>query len=972
VTRLPPQPSELIDRGSPLSFTFDGKPVEGFEGDTIGSALYAAGQRTFSRSFKYHRRRGLLCCAGQCPNCLVQVDDAPGVRACTEPVRAGMRAEHMNASPSLDFDVMRATDLVGGPFTPPGFYYKTFIRPRRLWPLYEKVLRHAAGLGRLRKEQPDREWRTEYRRRHADVLVVGGGAAGLTAAATAAELGADVLLADEGPQPGGRLLAEDMREHARELAERARRAGAELLANAPALGAFDGLVPVWQGETLHQVRAQSHVYATGAIEQPLLFPGNDLPGVMLSGGARRLISLYAVQPGTRAVVAASCDRGLDAALALLDAGVELACVADLRTNGVTPPAQELMRRGVELIRGATVLEARGRGQVQGAVLGRPEPPGGRDADRAPAAGPWDGDGRERVVACDLLVVSGGAAPAISLLSQTGARTTYDADGGFFALAELPAGVHAAGEVAGKGELDAAELSGAVAGAEAAHALGLGGADSRARAATGAEQLRRRPGRPSQIAVAPAPTSDRHGRCFACLCEDVTAKDIHLSVAEGYDSIELSKRYTTTTMGPCQGRMCQLPAARLIARETGQDLGQVGGTTARPPWQAVPMGALAGRPFEPAKRSSIHGRHRELGANVMWAGDWRRAYDYGDPRGEAIAVHEAAGLIDVATLGKLIVRGPDAGEFLDRLYPNRLSNLKPGRIRYGVITSDAGRIIDDGTICRLDDETFYVTTTSSGAGAVYEWFSWWLADWRLGVHLTDVTQGLAAVNLAGPRSREILGRVSDVDCSSEAFAYLDGRQAEVAGARSLILRIGFVGEVGYEIHFPAAHGEHVWDALLDAGAPHGLRPFGLEPQRLLRLQKMHILVGQDTDSESTPYGAAMPWIVKLDKEQDFIGRWALERAADEAPETALVGFTLADGQVPTEGAAVLPEAGDGQVGQVTSARHSPQLGQVIGMAWVPAALAKDGAEVTISDDGRRLRARVVTKPFYDAEGEVLRS
>jgi sarcosine oxidase, subunit alpha len=958
MTRLPEQGGERIDRARTLRFSFDGKPVDALEGDTIGSALYAAGQRTFSRSFKYHRRRGLMCCAGQCPNCLVQVDDAPGVRACTEPVREGMRVEHMNAAPSLDFDVMRATDLVGTPFTPPGFYYKTFIRPRRLWPLYEKVLRHAAGLGRLSRSRREREWRTEYRRRHADVMVVGGGAAGLAAATAAAELGADVVLADEGPEPGGRLLAEGGHEYARELSEHARAAGVELLTDAAALGAFDGLVPVWQGATLHQVRARRQVYATGAIEQPLLFSGNDLPGVMLSGGARRLLSLYAVQPGSRATVATVDDRGLEAALALADAGVELASVVDLRAEGGSPAAVELARRGVEIRHGATVLEARGRSHLQGVVIGAP--------------GAEEGANGERTVACDLLVVSGGSSPATSLLTQAGARTGYDAERGLFALTELPEDLLAAGEVAGHGELEAAELSGAVAGAEAAHSLGLGDAASRERAAAGVGRLVGRSADPGQTAVPPARTSERRGKCFACLCEDVTAKDIHLSVQEGYDSIELSKRYTTTTMGPCQGRMCQLPAIRLMADETGQSLEDVGTTTARPPWQAVPMGALAGRPFEPAKRSSIHGRHRELGANVMWAGDWRRAYDYGDPRAEALAVHEAAGLIDVSTLGKLIVRGPDAGDFLDRLYPNRFSNLKPGRIRYGVITSDAGRIIDDGTICRLDDQTYYVTTTSSGAGAVYEWFSWWLADWRLAVHMTDVTQGLAAVNLAGPRAREIMAAVTDLDCSSEGFGYLDGKQAEVAGVPSLVLRIGFVGEVGYEIHFPAAQGEHLWDALLEAGAGHGLRPFGLEPQRLLRLQKMHVLIGQDTDSESTPYSAAMPWIVKLDKDQDFIGRWALERAAEEPPETALVGFTLPDGQVPTEGAVVLTAGGDGQVGQVTSARHSPQLGGVIGMAWVPSGLAEEGTEVTISDNGSRLKARVVTKPFYDPEGEVLRS
>ena len=954
MTRLPEQRGERIDRETEITFTFDGKNVAAFEGDTIGSALFASGQRTFSRSFKYHRPRGLLCCAGQCPNCLVQVDDAPGVRACTEPVREGMKVEHMNASPSLDFDVMRATDLVGGPFTPPGFYYKTFIRPRRFWPLYEKLLRHAAGLGKLRKSQREREWRTEYRRRHADILVIGGGAAGLSAAAAAAELGADVVLADEGPEPGGRLLAEGGVGYARELAERARAAGVEILASAPALGTFDGLVPVWQGDTLHQVRAKRQIHATGAIEQPLLFPGNDLPGVMLSGGARRLIAMYGIQPGTRAVVATVDDRGLHAALALVDAGVDVVCVADLRKDGSAGPKGALRRLGVELLDGATVLEARGRSHVSSVVAG---PPGAT--------------GAERSFGVDLLVVSGGSPPATSLAAQAGAKTAYDDERGYFTLAHVPEDVHVAGQLVGHSELEAAELSGAVAGAEAAHSLGLGDAGSRSRAAKEREHLDRPGAWPPQVAVPPPVMSERRGKCFACLCEDVTAKDIHLSVEEGYDSIELSKRYTTTTMGPCQGRMCQLPAVRLMAKETGTSMADVGTTTPRPPWHAVPMGVLSGRPFEPAKRSSIHARHRALGANVMWAGDWRRAYDYGDPKAEAMAVHRAAGLIDVSTLGKLIVRGPDAGEFLDRLYPNRFSNLKPGRIRYGVITSDSGRITDDGTVCRLDDDSFYVTTTSSGAGAMYEWFTWWLADWQLDVHITDVTQGLSAVNLAGPRAREIISKLTELDCSSEGFIYLDGKRADVAGVPCLILRIGFVGEVGYEIHYAAAHGEHLWDALLKAGADYGLRPFGLEPQRLLRLQKMHILVGQDTDSESNPFGAAMPWIVKLDKEQDFIGKWALERFAEEPPETALVGFRMENGDVPTEGAVVLPYNGS-PMGQVTSARHSPQLGGVIGMAWVPAALAQDGARVMISDEGRRYRAEIVTRPFYDPDGEVLRS
>src|SRR4029079_9815624 len=314
----------------------------------------------------------------------------------------------------------------------------------------------------------------------------------------------------------------------------------------------------------------------------------------------------------------------------------------------------------------------------------------------------------------------------------------------------------------------------------------------------------------------------------------------------------------------------------------------GTTRARPPWPPAPLGALAGRPIEPAKRSAIHGRHRDLGARITWAGDWRRAYDYGDPEGETMAVHQGAGLIDVSTLGKLIVGGPTPGAFPSRLYPNRFDNLKPGRIRYGVLGDDAGRIADDGTICRLDDLSYYVTTTSSGADAVEAWFAWWLAEWALDVHLTDVSQGLSAFNLAGPKSREILSRLTDLDCSNEAFAYLDGKRAHVAGVPCLLLRIGFVGELGYELHCPGALAEDLWDSLMEAGEPYGIRPFGLEPQRVLRLQKMHILVGQDSKGESNPVEAAMPWIVKLDKEEYFMGRWALENVQERGDENKLVG------------------------------------------------------------------------------------
>jgi sarcosine oxidase, subunit alpha len=951
MSRLPPRDGELIDRLAPISFRFDGSAVSAFEGDTIASALYASGRRTFSRSFKYHRRRGLLCCAGHCPNCLVAVDGAPGVRACTEPAREGMHVQHMNAMPGLGFDAMSAVAGLSGPLTPPGFYYKTFMRPRRLWPLYERVLRGAAGLGRLPRVQARRTWRTEYRRRHADVVVVGAGIAGLHAATAAAQHGADVVLVDDGPRPGGGLLYEGAEETAADLAARAAEAGVEVLCGAAALGNYDGLLAVWQGSILHQVRATEHVYATGAIEQPLVFAGNDLPGVMLSSAAMRLVRGYAVAPGHRAVVASSSDRGLRAALTLRDVGVEVVAVADLRRSA-SDHAALLSEHGVEVMRGWTVSAACGSRRLRAALLS-----------------PLDVDAqRPRELACDLLVVSGGAVPAASLVAQAGGRSEYSSASGAPELCELPRHVHMAGELAGAGPPERAAASGEQAGVSAARALGR--RETPERPPRSAVEIAAEPPESQAVPPAVAPGAPRR-RAFACLCEDVTARDIARSVAEGYDSLELCKRFTTVTMGPCQGSMCQLATLRLMAEATGNPPEALGATTARPPASSVPLGVLAGRPFEPVKRSSIQRRHDELGARARWAGDWQRPYDYGAPDEETRRVHETAGLIDVSTLGKLLVWGPDAARLLDRLYPNRLSELAPGRVRYGVLSTDAGRIADDGTVARLDKETFYVTTTSSGADAVEQWFSWWLADWGLDARLADVTQTLAALNLAGPRSREVLRRLTDADCSPQAFRYLDGRQAMVAGLRALILRIGFVGELGYEIHFPAAYGEYLWDAIMAAGESEGIRAVGLESQRVLRLEKQHIIVGQDTDSESTPYGSGIAWVVKLDKPEHYIGKSAFTRLVERAPQSLLVGFTLEHGALPTEGAVVLDARGNA-AGQVTSARRSRQLGRVIGMAWVPAALASDGATLTISDAGKRLAAKVMTKPFYDAAGERQRS
>ncbi len=855
--RLSPQPGEQIDRAHELDFTYRGRRVKAFPGDTIGSALYADGVRVFSRSFKYHRPRGLLCCSGACPNCMMTVDGTPNVRVCVEPARADAVVEPQNVLGSVDRDFLSVVDKIGRPFTPVGFYYRTMIRPRRLWPYYEKFLRNVAGLGRIDKHR-GRTTRFDTEHRTVDVLVVGGGRSGLRAAREAAASGGRVLLVDENPSC-------------------AQPEGFELVAPGRAIGIYEGgLVPVESGTLLLRVRARRIVVASGAIEQPLIFSGNDLVGVMLPNAVRRLVRDWSIKPGTRAVVIAADDRALSVVDDLVQAGVDVAETIDLRV------------REVERI------EASGkRGRLQRVLL--------------------DGTAFD----CDLLVPSGTPQPAYSLLAQAGARISFDPARGAFVPAELPPNVTAVGRVTG--------AFGAV-----------------------------------------VPTRPSHGGAgFVCVCEDVAVKDLKRAVAEGFDSIELLKRYTTVTMGPCQGRLCHLASIRLSARELGQDESSIGPTTARPPWAPVSLGLLAGRPREVAKRSSLQARHEAAGATIIRTGAWKRPHSYGDVAAEVRNVHQAVGVIDVSTLGKLLVTGPDAAAFLERLYPNRFADLKVGRVRYGVLSTDGGRIMDDGTVARIGEREFYVTTTSTGSDAVLGWFEWWNAAWRLDVEIANLTGAVAAVNLAGPLARTALGALTDTDVSSEDLRYLDAREATVAGVECLLLRIGFVGELGYELHFASPHSEHVWDALLERGA----QPFGLEAQRILRLEKQHIIVGQDTDSESNLLDANLAWLPSFDKE-DFVGKWALEHARDRASRERLVGFEMVNGTVPAEGSQVV-RAGRPD-GRVTSARWSEQVGKAIGLAWLPPELAEENAEFEIRIDDRLERAIVRRRPFFDPEGERQRA
>ncbi len=418
--------------------------------------------------------------------------------------------------------------------------------------------------------------------------------------------------------------------------------------------------------------------------------------------------------------------------------------------------------------------------------------------------------------------------------------------------------------------------------------------------------------------------------------DVTNKELKTAVTEGFDSMELLKRYTTITMGPCQGKACMMASQRLCSRATGSSFAQTRPTTARPPWTPVELGTLAGWRRNPRKETTIHDRHADAGATFMWAGDWRRPHHYTTPEDEVEAVRTRVGVIDVSTLGKFRVKGPEAVALLERLYPSRFADLAIGRIRYGVMLNDEGVIVDDGTVARIGDDEFFVTVTTGNTAALERWITWWNADWGLDVRVLNLTGAYAAVNLAGPASRDVMRSLTDADVSGEAVPYLSATTMDVAGVPALVLRIGFVGELGYEIHVPSMYGEHVWDEVMAAGEPHGIRPFGLEAQRILRLEKQHILVGQDTDAESDPFEVGLGWTVKADKD-DFLGKRGLEGLDAEAPGERLVGFTCAGTWVPPEGASVVH---DGVwVGRVTSARASAAAGGIVGLAWVPAGLGE---------------------------------
>ncbi|HEX7248354.1 MAG TPA: 2Fe-2S iron-sulfur cluster-binding protein [Actinomycetota bacterium] len=926
-----------IRRERLVRFTLDGKKMSAVEGDTVGSALAAAGIDITGRSFKYHRPRGLFCMTGSCPNCLMQVDGVPNVRTCVEPVRDGMKVERQNAWPSVNRDIHGWLDRFSF-MMPPGFYYKVFQHPRWAWPLVEPLIRSKAGLGKVPREE-DHEPR-ERITLHPDVLVIGGGAAGLAAAAEAAGAGLETLVLEQGLEVGGSTRRGSRATDGDALRVAAESAGARILTGTAAFGIFEGpLVAAASARALYRVRPRHLVVATGAIEQPAVFANNDLPGVMLSSAVELLIHRFGVLPGREAVVMTSSDAGHETARILVEAGATVS-VVDLRPEA---PAGE----GYRVAAGVTVIAAAGRRRVTGVTIAAP------------------GATTGATVACDLLVLAGFTAPSTNLLSLSGAEVAFDEHAQAFLPERLPEGVYAVGAVAGAVTHDAAVAQGRLAGLE----IGIAQGSPPAGAAERIEALREAAAERGDPVVLPPEVGSSEGKQFACLCMDVTDKELKKAVAEGFDSMELLKRYTTITMGPCQGKSCMVPSQRLCARATGSTFAETKRTTSRPPWTPVELGTLAGTRRTPRKETTMHDLHTDAGADIMWAGDWRRPHHFTTPEDEVRAVRTRVGVIDVSTLGKFRVAGPGAVELLERLYPNRFADQPVGRVRYGVMLNDEGVIVDDGAVVRVADDEFFVTVTSGNTGALERWMTWWLADWQFDVRLLNVTGAFAAVNIAGPKAREVMQRLTDADVSADALGYLGSAQIDVAGVPALVLRIGFVGELGFEVHFPSMYGDDVWAAVMEAGRDAGIVPFGLEAQRILRLEKQHILIGQDTDAESDPYEVGLGWMVKADK-PDFLGKRSLADLEAAGPAERLVGFTCEGSWLPPEGASIVHEGT--WVGRVTSARRSEAVGSIVGLAWVPVGWANEGTPFEIQFGSEAAQARVALEPFYDPQGERLRS
>ena len=970
-----------INRSQPLAFHYDGKRYEGYAGDTLASALLANGIHLVARSFKYHRPRGIYSAGAEEPNALVQLGSGaksePNTRATTLELYEGLVARSQNCWPSVGFDVGATASLFSA-FLPAGFYYKTFMWPPspRWWLKYEHLIRGAGGMGRAATQSdPDRY---EHQYAHCDVLVIGGGPAGLAAAHAAAMTGARVIVC----QQSHRFVdAKTTLDALRRLPD------VTLLSRTTAFGYYDDtLVGAVERVTDHMsdppphlprhrmwmIRAKAVVLASGAIERGIAYAGNDRPGTMVAGATLRYVKRYGVRLGTRAVIFANNDAAYATALGLHEAGVSVAAIVDPRSKSKIDAAllENVSAAGLTLHAESIVVRARGRLRVSG-------------IDVMPLAG-----GASTSIACDLVAISGGYSPTVHLFSQARGSLEYEPTIASFLPKASSLPIAAVGAANGRFSLAGAVADGTAGGLAAANRAGF--AAERSASAT---VVRDEPP-PSTGPLWASPWPNPRGKAFVDLQNDVTIADIALAAREGYESVEHLKRYTTLGMGTDQGKTSNVMGLALMAQQLGVSIPEVGTTTFRPPYTPVTLGAFPGHAHgvhvEPTRYSAMHAWHEQRGARFVNAGLWKRPHSY--PREdeseddaanrEARNVRENVGIVDVSTLGKIELQGRDVVELLNRIYTNRFDTLPVGRCRYGVMLRDDGIVRDDGTTSRLDETHFLMTTTTANAAAIMQHIERLLqVDWPdLEVYATSVTENWAAAALAGPKSRDVLARLVDIDVSNDALPFLGVARARLKSASGPIpvrvFRISYSGELAYELHVPAHRGRALWEAVIETGQPLGIMPYGTEAMNTLRVEKGHVVVGSEIDGRTTAADLGMEKLVNPNKW--CIGKALLARSALNAPDRwQLVGLIAQDDARIPRGAKLVADTNrpppNPMVGHVTSWCFSPNLNAWIALALVAGGRSRHGEILWAVSPlaGAKVRVKVGPPCFIDPDGGRLR-
>ena len=988
----------LINRAKALSFTFNGKVMSGFEGDTLAASLLANDQMLMGRSFKYHRPRGVLASGGEEPNALINLGVEsgfePNARATTTETFSGLTAASQNHFPSLEFDVGAINSKLSR-FLPAGFYYKMFIHPRSFWKhIYEPIIRHSAGLGKAPKARDQDSYEHYYH--HCEVMVVGGGIAGLQAARSAAATGVRVLLVEQTAHWGGRapvdgvtidgLAAEDW--VAQTLAElaacdnvviRNRTQGSGVYDHGYAL-AYERIADHTPGDgrprhRLWRVRCKQIVTATGAIERPLSFAGNDIPGVMLASAVRDYVVNFAVSPGDRTVVVTNNDDAYRTALCLLEAGLEVPLIVDARPEGGGALMEAVQAAGIRVALGRGIAKVKGGKRVTGVQI---------------CAQAGEGSVLEEV-ACDVVAMSGGWSPVVHLWSHCGGKLIWDADQAMFRPDpdQPPLGADGAGfvKVAGlaNGHLRSAPVleDAAEQGRAAGRAAGGKAQKAAVPAAVDAEEAALSP-----VWLMPQGASYAlRSKAWLDFQNDVKVSDVQLAAQEGFESVEHAKRYTTLGMATDQGKLSNINGLAILSKSLNAQIPDVGTTTFRPPYTPISMASLAGEArgelFQPVRKTPMHAWHDSHGADWEPVGGWRRPYAY--TRGtetvaqaverEVINTREKLGLLDASTLGKIIVKGPDAGKFLDMMYTNMMSNLQPGRCRYGLMCTENGFLSDDGVVARIDEQTWLCHTTSGGADRIHahmeEWLQteWW--DWK--VWVVNVTEQLAQVAVVGPNARKLLEKLGGMDVSAERLPFMAWADGTIGGIDCRAYRISFSGELSYEIAVPANQGLAFWEMLMEAGAEFGAMPYGTECLHIMRAEKGFIMIGDETDGTVIPQDLGLSWAISKKKE-DFLGKRAQQRSFMDNPDRwQLVGLETLDGSVLEDGAYAIAEGtnanGQGNTqGRVTSTYYSPTLGRGIAMGLVHKGPERMGEVISFTKIGASpVPAKIVNPVFYDPEG-----